>query len=117
MSNDKILEIHKDINCHSVNVIYYLKCDMCSEKETYIGKPIGDTVKDSKVRIEQHISDGKTGNSLRHISSCGVESNCLQETFFRLKFMLRLNKSNTFETLQKYFHLKDFDAMSNLNRK
>ena len=36
---------------------------MCNEKETYIGKTIRDNTKGSKVRINQHISDCKTGVS------------------------------------------------------
>ena len=34
-SNGQIWQICKEIDCHSVNVIYYLKCTMCNEKETY----------------------------------------------------------------------------------
>ena len=52
-----------EIDCHSVNVIYYLKCKMCSEKETYIGEKIEDNTKGFKARINQYISDCKTGVS------------------------------------------------------
>ena len=45
MPNGKVWEIHKKIDCHSVNVIYYLKCKMCNEKETYIRETIGDNPK------------------------------------------------------------------------
>ena len=31
----------------------YLKCKMCHEKETYIGKTIADNTKGLKVRINQ----------------------------------------------------------------
>ena len=37
MPNGKVWEILREIDCHSVNVIYYLKCKMCNEKET-LGK-------------------------------------------------------------------------------
>ena len=63
ISNCQIWEIRREIDCDSVNVIYYLKCKMCNEKETYIGKTIGDNTKGFKVRINQHISDCKTGVS------------------------------------------------------
>ena len=43
MSNDQVWEIPRETDCHSVNVIYHLKCKMCNKKETYIGKKIGDT--------------------------------------------------------------------------
>ena len=32
MSNDQIWEIHEEIDCHSVNVIYYVNCKICNEK-------------------------------------------------------------------------------------
>ena len=48
------------LECHSVNVIYYLKCKICNEKKKYIGKTKGDNTKGLKVRINQHVSDCKT---------------------------------------------------------
>ena len=40
MSNGQIWEICREIECDSVNMIYYLKCKMCNKKETYIKKTI-----------------------------------------------------------------------------
>ena len=40
MSNGQVWEIRREIDCQSVNVIYYLKCKICNEKETYIWKII-----------------------------------------------------------------------------
>ena len=57
MSNGQVWESRRKIDCHSVNVIYYLKCKMCNKKETYIRKIIEDNTKRFKVRINQHISD------------------------------------------------------------
>ena len=59
-------EILKNINCHSVNVIYYLKCTTCNEKETYIGKAIDDSVKDFKVQIKK--LGNFTSKFRRHVS-------------------------------------------------
>ena len=53
MSNGQVWEIRREIDCRSVNVIYYLKCKMCNEKEIYIGKTIGDNTKGFKVRMNQ----------------------------------------------------------------
>ena len=61
MSNRQVWEIRREIDCHSVSVIYYLKCKMCNEKETYIGKTIRDNTRGFKVTINQHIFDCKTG--------------------------------------------------------
>ena len=75
MLNGQIWEIRREIDCHSVNVIYYLKCKICNEKETYIGKTIRDNTKGFKVRINQHISR-KTGISTskfsQHVYDCGI---------------------------------------------
>ena len=62
MLNGQIWEIRREIDCLSVNVIYYLKSKICNEKETYIGKTIGDNTKGFKVGVNQHISC-KTGIS------------------------------------------------------
>ena len=53
MSNDQVWEIRREIDCHSVNVVYYLKCKMCDKKEACIGKTIGDNAKGFKARINQ----------------------------------------------------------------
>ena len=60
ISNGQVQEIRREIDYHSVNAINYLKCKMCNEKETYIGKTTGENTKGFKVRINQHISDCKT---------------------------------------------------------
>ena len=98
MPNDRAWKIHREIDCHSVNVIYCLKCKMCNEKETYIGKTIGDNTNRFKVRINQYFSDYKAGLSTckfsRHVYACGIKNNCLQGSFYSLNIMVRLNKSN-----------------------
>ena len=117
MSNGQVWEIHKEIDCHSVSVIYYFKFKICNKKETYIGKTIGDNTKGFEVRINQHISDCKTGVSTckfpRHVYDCGIKNNCLEEPFFSLNIMLRLNKSDRLETIEEHFHLKGYDTMNN----
>ena len=48
MPNGKVWGIRREIDCHSVNIIFCLKCNMCNEKETYIAKIIGDNTKGFK---------------------------------------------------------------------
>ena len=108
MLNGQVWEICTEIDSHSVNVIYYLKCKMCNEKEAYIGK-IGDNTKEFKVRInQQHISDCKTGVStckfLRHVYDCVIKNNYPEEPFISLNIMFRLNKSGRPETIGKHFY-------------
>ena len=77
------------------SITYCLKCKMCNKKETYIGKTIGDNTKRFKARINQQISDCKTGVSKckfpRHVYDCGIKNNCLKEPFLSLNIMLRLD--------------------------
>ena len=49
MSNGQAWKTLREIDCHSVSVIYSFKCKMCNEKDTYIGKTIGDNTKGFKV--------------------------------------------------------------------
>ena len=49
-------------------------------------------------------------------TDCSIRNNCLEEPFFSLKIMLRLNKSDRLETIEKHFHLKDNDLMNNPGR-
>ena len=51
MSNGQVWKILRELDCHSVNVKHYLKCKMCNEKETYVGKTIEDNAEKFKVRI------------------------------------------------------------------
>ena len=48
---------------------------------------------------------------------CGNKNNCLEEHSFSLNIMLRLNRSDILETVEKHFHLKGYEAMNNPGRK
>ena len=101
---------------------YYLKCNMCNEKETDIGKILGDNTKGFKVRINQQISNCKSGVSsckfLCHVYNCGIKNNCLEEPVlvFSLSIIIRLNKSDSLEIVEKHFHSKNHNAMNNPGR-
>ena len=79
----------------SQSIRYCLKCKICNEKETYIEKTIGDNTKRFKVRINQQFSDCNTRVSKcklpRHVYDCDIKNNCLEELFFSLNIMLRLD--------------------------
>ena len=65
---------------------------------------LGDKTKGFKIRINQHISDCKTGdttcNFQRHVHKCIIKNNCLEEPFFSLNVMLQLNKSEDLKPLK-----------------
>ena len=93
---------------------------MCNEKETCIRKTTGENTKGFKVRINRHISDCKTDvltcKFPCHVYEYGIKNNCLEEPFYSLNVMLRLNKSDRLETIEKHIHLKRYDAMNNASR-
>ena len=96
-------------------IIWNVKCLM--KKETYIWKTIRGNTMEFKVRINQYISDCKTGVSTckfpRHVCYFGIKNSCLWDPFFSVNFMLQLNKSYRLKAAKKHFHLKGDDTMSN----
>ena len=42
--------------------------------------------------------------------------NCLEEQFFSLNIMLRLNKSERLETIEKLFHLNGYNTVKSPGR-
>ena len=68
---------------------------------TFIGETKGDNTR-FQFGINPHISDCKTGDSTckfpRHVFDCNIKNNCIEEPFFSLNTMLRLNKNDRLET-------------------
>ena len=62
---------------------YYLICNMCNEKETFIGMKVGDFDVRFKSRMKQHISGCGDGDStckfLRHVFKCDSKNGNLNE--------------------------------------
>ena len=61
MSNKISWELRSHVICRDLTVLYYLKCNICDRKEMFFGKIIGDNVADFKSRINQDISECRTG--------------------------------------------------------
>ena len=115
-SNGIMWEIRSNITCRDVNIIYYLKCNMCNHKTTYIGKTIGDISVGFKSRMNQHISESRDGISTckfpRHVYNCGLKNNCLKEPFFQINIMFKLNNKNRLESLEQLFQSKGYDTLN-----
>ena len=62
MSNNMKWELRSHVTCRSINIIYYLKWNMCKKKETYVRKTVGDKIVRFKSKMNQHISNNRTGN-------------------------------------------------------
>ena len=99
-------ELHSHATCRDINVIYYLKCNMCDHKETYIGKAIGDNVVSFKSRTNQHISDCRTSISIGkfpiHVYHCAMKNKCLKKPYFQLNIMIKLKDSRQLEFYENY---------------
>ena len=109
-SNNMRWELWSHATSRSVNIMYYLKCNISKKKETYIGKTVDDNILGFKSRMTQQISDSRTGDStwkfLMHVYKCGLKNKCLSEPFFEINAMMRLKSSNQLETYENYFHKK-----------
>ena len=114
MSNNMRRELRSHVTCRSINIIYHLKCNMCREKETYIGKTVGDNTVGFKSRMNQHTSDSRTGVSICkfpiHVYKCGLENKCLIEPLFEVNVLVKLKSSNQLETY--YFHRKGYRSLN-----
>ena len=89
---------------------------MCKKKETYIGKTVGDNIVGFKSRINQHISDCRTGDSTCkfpiHVYKCDLKNKCLNEPFFEINVMMILKRRNQLEIYENYFHKKGYDTLN-----
>ena len=89
---------------------------MCDHKETYIGKTVGDNVVGFKSRINQHISDCRTGTSTCkfsiHVYHCAMKNKFLKEPYFQLSVMMKLKDSRQSEVYENHFHKKGYDTIN-----
>ena len=89
---------------------------MCSKRETYIGKTVGDNIVGIKSRMNQHISDNITAVSTckvpMHVYKCGLKKKCLSEPCFEINVIMKLNNSNHLETYENYFHKNGYDTLN-----
>ena len=58
---------------------------------------VGDNVVAFKSRINQHISDSRTGTSISkfpiNLCNCAMKCKCLKEPYFQLNIMMKLKDS------------------------
>ena len=77
------------------------------EKETYFRKTVGDNVVGFQSRINQHISDCRTGTSTCkfaiHVYHCAMKNKCVKEPYFQLNIMMILLTVK--EYLKKHLNL------------
>ena len=104
-------------DCHSLNTVYYLKCNFCTDfVETYGGKT--DSLRQ---RSNQHISDircGRGGIFDEHVRKCAQKhKKDLIEPFFELRVFLVLKRFSQLLDYENMIHEQGHDSMNNPNRK
>ena len=93
-SNHKIWEVRCRITCDSINVLYFLTCNMCNGNTTKLGK----TSTSFRARLNNHVSSCRTGETSdifdKHVFSCGTANNCLREPFCKAYAFLVLRDAD-----------------------
>ena len=85
--------------------------------ETYIGKTIGDHINGFKTRMNNHITESRSGVSTFkfpiHVFNCIKRNNRqLQEPFFYIYVKLFLKSNSRLESLETLLHKKVFFLFS-----
>ena len=116
MSNNMRWELRSHVTWRSINIIYYLRCNMCKKKETYIGKTVGDNIVGFKSKINEQVSGSRTRVSTCkfpiHVYKCGLKNKSLNEPFFEINVMMKRKRNNQLETYENYFHKKVYDTIN-----
>ena len=77
-ASGKVWNVKCNMSCNSINVIYFLKCNRCKGKVSYIGK-----TNNLCFRTNQHISTSRSGNGSnqfdQHVFNCNQK--CLRTVF------------------------------------
>ena len=106
-----IWNIKCHINCNSVNVLYYLVCNMCN-KTTYTGI----TKTRLRLRMNNHISSCKSGKGTnifdKHVHECGLKNKCLESPYFKIFAFMKLSSAQNLITYERYLHRMGLDTMN-----
>ena len=89
---------------------------MCDHKETYTEKSVDDDVVGFKSRINQHITDCRTGTSTCkypiHVYHCAMKDKCLKEPFFELNILMKPKDSRQLKLYENHFQKKGYDTIN-----
>ena len=110
-ANGKIWTVNCNVNCNSLNVLYYLVCNFCNET-SYTGKT--DVLRD---RTNNHISCIRKGTGSnkfdKHVHHCSSQqSKPLEEPFFKLYVFMVMNDYNKLRNMERRLHLLNYDTMN-----
>ena len=110
-SNGKTWEIKSHITCNSKNVIYFLKCNMCDGRETYIGK-----TNNLRLRTNNHITSCRYGNGPNifdnHVFNCGLKNKCHREPFFKVFAFMSIREESKLLLYERHLQSNNYDTMN-----
>ena len=113
-SNGYNWKIRCHINCHSINVLYFLSCNSCDGNTTNTGKTVN-----FRHRKNNHITACCYGTSTNkfdnHIFKCSSKNeSVVKEPYSKVYAFLIVNNENKLLCSEFYLHEMGFDTMNEL---
>ena len=108
-ANGTVWAIKSHINCNSVNVIYYLKCNSC--KTSYTGK-----TNNLWLRMNNHKSSSMNGTETNifdsHIYECRQKTKANHQQLFLVYAFMTVGCNKLLLQYESYLHSKGHDNMN-----
>ena len=112
VSNGEVWQIRSSITCNSRNVVYFLTCNMCDGKTTYVGK----TSTTLRTRMNNHISGCRNSRTSDifdiHVYHCGLKNNKLRAPFFKVFAFMSLTSSDKLIVHEKSLQRRGYDTLN-----
>ena len=106
-----VWKIKCHVTCHSLNVLYYLKCIHCNSATTYTGK-----TNNLRKRMNNHISSCRTGETSdlfdQHVFICKDSSPYPEEPFFKINIFMEVSHTSLLLPYESHLHKKKLDTMN-----
>ena len=110
LASGKMWSVRSELSCKSKNVIYFITCNMCQGKTSYIGK-----TNNLRLRTNGHISSCRNGTGCDkfdlHVHNCS-DVVILKEPYFKLYPMLNVKNEHSLNTYESHFHKLGYDTMN-----
>ena len=110
-SNGTVWNIRCHVTCHSLYVIYYLKCIHCNFNTSYTGK-----TNNCRLRMNNHISGCRTGNTSDlfdlHVFECKQKRKHPQEPFFKINIFMEVSDIRLLIPYEFHLHKMKYDTMN-----
>ena len=111
-SNGYNWKIRCHINCHSINVLYFLSCNSFSGNTIYTDKTVN-----FRHRMNNCITVCRYGTSTNkfdnHVLKCSNKNyHVAKETYFKVYAFMSVNSENNLLCYESYLHEMTFDTVN-----